>query len=128
MNLAAKYLVATCIALSALLAPVIAQQGITRTPLQTVDFPPGYQTVSGIAQISPGNCSGRHTHPGIESSYILEGDVVVKVDGKPDQHFKAGDSLQLPAGAPHDVCTTTGMKVLTVHVIEKGKPLGSPAP
>jgi quercetin dioxygenase-like cupin family protein len=105
-----------------------ADGGVSSTEHQ-IDFPPGYQTVMGFAEIAPGTCAGRHTHPGIETSYILEGEEVLKVDGKPDQHLKAGDPIQIPAGVPHDGCTTTtGVKVLTVHVIEKGKPLGSPAP
>jgi quercetin dioxygenase-like cupin family protein len=94
-----------------------------------MDFPPGYQTVKGYAEIAKGSCSGRHTHPGIETSYILEGEGVLKIDGQPDQHVKAGDPIQIPAGVVHDGCATTSvMKVLTVHVVEKGKPLGSPAP
>jgi quercetin dioxygenase-like cupin family protein len=128
MKLTTKFVTATCIALSALLAPALAQEGIKSTPLGTIDFPPGYQTVMGVAQIAPGTCAGRHTHPGIESSYIVEGDILVKIDGGQDQQLKAGDSFQIAAGVPHDGCTTGGLKVLTVHVVEKGKPLGSPAP
>jgi quercetin dioxygenase-like cupin family protein len=75
-----------------------------------------------------GRCDGRHTHPGIENIYILEGELIAKVDGKPDRTMKAGDSYQLAAGVPHAACTTTGVKILTVHIVEKGKPLGSPAP
>jgi quercetin dioxygenase-like cupin family protein len=129
MQLATKHVTAICISLSALLVPVIAQEGIKRTPLGTIDFPPGFQTVMGIAEIAPGTCAGRHTHPGIETSYILEGEDILKVDGKPDRPMKAGESLQIPAGVPHDGCTTTSrVKILTVHVVEKGKPLGSPVP
>jgi quercetin dioxygenase-like cupin family protein len=75
-------------------------------------------------------CSGRHTHPGIETTYVLEGELILKIDGQPDQHLKAGDPLQIPVGVVHDACATgsVGLKTLTVHVIEKGKPLGSPAP
>ena len=124
-----KYAAATCIALTFLLAPVIAQQGIIRTPISTIDFPPGYQTVMAIAQIPAGICFERHTHPGIENFYILEGEGVLKVDGKPDQHFKAGEGAQIPAGAPHSGCTmASAEKVFTVHIVEKGKPLASPAP
>ena len=48
------------------LAPVAAQaQGITRQPLQTTDFPAGFQTVTGIATVAPGACAGLHTHPGL---------------------------------------------------------------
>ena len=121
---------------AAVVAPVvivsaIAQQpAIKRTPLQTVDFPPGFNTVSAIAEVAPGNCAGRHTHPGIESSYVMEGEMLLKVEGKPDQRLKAGESFQIPAGAPHDACTVPGQvfKVLAVYVVEKGKPLASPAP
>src|ERR1700682_1558311 len=88
--------------LAAVAAPLVMvsglgpQSGITRTPLQTVDFPPGFNTVSAIAQIAAGNCAGRHTHPGIESSYLMEGEMLLKIEGKPDQRLKAGESFQIP--------------------------------
>jgi quercetin dioxygenase-like cupin family protein len=122
--------------IGAVVAPIIAvsaiaqQATIKRTPLQTVDFPPGYTVVSAIAEVAPGNCAGRHTHPGVESTYVMEGAVLLKVEGKPDQMFKAGESLQIPAGVPHDACTVPGQvfKVLATYIVEKGKPLASPAP
>jgi len=108
--------------------PISAQQGITRTPLGTVDFPAGYQTVMGLALIPAGVCADRHTHPGLETSYILEGEGLLKVDGKPDQRLKPGEPVQIPAGAPHIPCATSALKVLTVHIVDKGKPLASAAP
>jgi mannose-6-phosphate isomerase-like protein (cupin superfamily) len=128
MKHAIKYAAATCVALSVLLAPVIAQQGITRTPLGAIDFPSGYQTVMGIAQVPANTCWERHTHPGVENYYILEGEDIMKMDSKPDLRRKARDSGQIPAGAAHTGCTTAALKVLTVHIVEKGKPLASPAP
>ena len=120
---------ATCIVVPAFLMPALAQQGIKRTPLGTMDFPAGFQTVMGLAEIAPSTCGGRHTHPGIETSYILEGEGVSKVDGRPDRPVKAGDTIQIPANVPHDGCATSrAAKILTVHVVEKGKPLGSPVP
>jgi len=54
----------------------IAQQGgIKRTPLQKVEFPEGYNSVTEIVEIKPGGSVGRHTHPGIETGYLLEGEV-----------------------------------------------------
>jgi quercetin dioxygenase-like cupin family protein len=124
-----RTLVIAAFTLPVLLAPVFAQQsGIKRTPLQTVDFPAGFQTVSAIAEVPAGGCAGRHTHPGAETTYVMDGDVTVKIEGKPDQKLKAGESFQIPVGAPHDACTTAGMKVLAVYIVEKGKPLASPAP
>jgi quercetin dioxygenase-like cupin family protein len=124
-----KFATVTAIVLPAFLVPAVAQQGIKRTPLGTMDFPAGFQTVMGLAEIAPGTCGGRHTHPGIETSYILEGVGISKIDGRPDRPVKAGDAIQIPANVPHDGCATTSTaKILTVHVIEKGKPLGSPVP
>jgi quercetin dioxygenase-like cupin family protein len=122
--------------IAALIAPIaiataVAQQPtIKRTPLQTVDFPAGFNVVSAIAEVTPGNCAGRHTHPGVESTYVMEGAILLKVEGKPDQTFKAGESFQIPPGVPHDACTVPGQvfKVLGTYIVEKGKPLASPAP
>jgi quercetin dioxygenase-like cupin family protein len=118
------------IAIATLFAmPATAQEGVKRTQLGTIDSPPGYQTVAGIAEIAPNTCAGRHTHPGSETAYILEGELTLKIDGQPDKRITAGGAYQIPAGVVHDGCTTGGgVKGLTVYVIEKGKPLGSPVP
>jgi quercetin dioxygenase-like cupin family protein len=113
-----------------LIAPALSIAQIKRTPLQTVDFPPGFNVVSAIAEIPAGSCAGRHTHPGVESSYIMDGSGIIKIAGKPDQMVKAGDSFQIPANAPHDACAGAGasIKVLAYYIVEKGKPLATPAP
>jgi quercetin dioxygenase-like cupin family protein len=129
MKLATGLVAAIGIVVPAFLMSALAQQGIKRTPLGTMDFPPGFQTMMGFAEIAPGTCGGRHTHPGIETSYILDGVGVSKVDGRPDRPVRAGDAIQIPANVPHDGCATTqAAKILTVHVVEKGKPLGTPVP
>ncbi|MGD9915233.1 MAG: cupin domain-containing protein [Rhizobiaceae bacterium] len=106
----------------------IAQDGIKRTPLQKVEFPEGYTTVTGIAEIQPGVSAGRHTHPGIETGYVLEGETVLAIDGEPERTMKAGESYTIPAGVPHDARAIgeTPTKVLGVYVIERGKPLATP--
>lgn len=109
-------------------AALAQQSGIKRTPLQTVDFPAGYNVESVIAEI-PSGCAGRHTHPGVESTYVMEGEAVIKVDGQPDRTVKAGESFQIAFGVPHDACAAKGQfKVLAMYIVEKGKPVASPAP
>jgi quercetin dioxygenase-like cupin family protein len=102
---------------------------IKRIPLQKFDVPgAGYETVMGIAEIAPNVDIGRHSHPGVESGYVLEGDAILVVEGKPDRPMKAGDSYQIPAGAVHTAKSgPKGAKVLAVYVVEKGKPLATPA-
>lgn len=129
MKLATRIIALACIVLPSFLMPASAQQGIKRTVLATIDFPPGYQTVKALVEVAPNTCSGRHTHPGIETAYVLQGEFVLKAGGRPDQRIKTGDPIENSANVPHDVCATaSGLKVLAVYVIEKGKPLATPVP
>jgi quercetin dioxygenase-like cupin family protein len=112
--------------------PAATQQTATikRTPLQKFDVPgTNYETVIGIAEIVPNVKIGRHTHPGPESGYMMEGEMVLFIDGQPEKTVKAGQSYQVPPGAVHDAKTgPSGAKVIATYVVEKGKPLASPAP
>jgi quercetin dioxygenase-like cupin family protein len=105
-------------------------QGIKRTPLQKIDFPEGYSTVTAIAEIPPGGASGRHSHPGIETGYVLDGELELAFDGKPSLKVKAGESYQIPAGEIHDAKAAGDkpLKVLAIYIVDKTKPLASPAP
>ena len=109
----------------------LAQQGgIKRTPLQKAEFPDGFVSVSAIAEIPAGGAAGRHSHPGIELGYIIEGEADLILDGQPAQHLKAGESYQVPMGTVHDakVSGDKPLKVLTVYIVDKTKPLATPAP
>lgn len=105
---------------------------IVRTPLQKWEIPqsPAYDLNTFYVTIAPGGTSGRHTHPGVESSYVISGELVLKVDGQPDRRLKAGDHFLVEPGTVHDV-TATGSEPLVLvlsYVTERGKPLVSPAP
>lgn len=126
-----KSLLALSIAAFAVAGAAIAQQGgIKRTPLQKIEFPDGYHTVTGLVEVPPGGSAGRHTHPGIETGYLLEGEAILVIDGQPDRHLKAGDSYQIPAFVVHDarVHGDKPVKALGVYVVDKTRPLASPAP
>ena len=62
---------------------------------------PGYVTILVEAEIDAGVSVARHTHPGIESSYILEGSLELPVQGQPTRSLKVGDSFQIPPETPH---------------------------
>jgi quercetin dioxygenase-like cupin family protein len=113
-------------------APVsrLAQQsGIKRTPLQKLDFPAGYNTVTAIAEVPAGGAAGRHTHPGAETGYVLEGELELVIDGQPPMKIKAGESYQIPEGAIHDAkAGDKPFKVLGVYIVKAGEPLAKPAP
>lgn len=110
--------------------PPITQgaQNIKRTPVQKFDVPGiNLETIIGIAEIVPNVNAGRHTHPGVESGYLLAGSATLLIDGQPPKELKAGDSYVVPAGVVHDARTgPEGVKVIATYVVEKGKPFAVP--
>ena len=102
-------------------------QGIKRIPLQRFDVPgTGYETVIGIAEIAPNVSIGRHTHPGPESGYVIEGGFELLIDGQPPRLLKAGESYKVPPQTIHDAKTgAEGAKVIATYVVEKGQPLAT---
>jgi len=130
-----------CVAVAALAwtTPVPAQQsspaaasptpGIKRIPLQRFDVPgTAYETVIGLAEIAPNVSIGRHTHPGPESGYLLEGSFELLIDGEAPRRLKVGDSYKVPPGTIHDAKSgPEGAKVIATYVVEKGQLLASPA-
>ena len=83
-------------------APPAAAGGVTRKILSQTDGPaPGYVTVLVEATIEAGATVGRHTHPGIESAYVLEGGFELPVQGQPTRTIKPGDAFQIPPETPH---------------------------
>lgn len=126
-----KFILGLTVASFAVAGVAIAQQtGIKRTPLQKLDFPAGYNTVTAIAEVPAGGASGRHTHPGAETGYVLEGELELVIDGQPPKKLKAGDSYEIPEGAVHDAKASgdKAMKVLGVYIVKAGEPLAKPAP
>lgn len=111
-------------------APLPATPGLTRKLLSQMDGPmPGYVTLNMEVEIEAGAVVPRHTHLGIESSYVLEGGFELPIQGQPTRMLKAGDGFQIPPETPHaggkpgDKRT----RVAITYVVEKGKPLVSPA-
>lgn len=112
-------------------ASASAAPPIKRTLLQRVDVPSGasYETVTGVAEIAPNVNIGRHTHPGAETGYVMDGELTLLVEGKPPLLLKVGDSYQVPVNAIHDARSgDKGAKILAAYIVEKGKPLATPAP
>jgi hypothetical protein len=74
----------TVVAIAGAGVAIAQQTGIKRTPLQKLDFPAGYNTVTAIAEVPAGGAAGRHTHPGAETGYVLEGELELLIDGQPN--------------------------------------------
>ena len=104
------------------------QAGIRRIDLQRNDLSvPGREVVQTIVELDPGVTSSRHTHPGEEIVYVLEG-APLRVRGG---RKAAGDArsratlLFIPAGTIHAAKNVGNRKgaELATYIVEKGKPL-----
>jgi quercetin dioxygenase-like cupin family protein len=102
------------------------QSGSKRTDLQRHDLGvPGREVLQARVDLVPGVPFPRHSHPGEEIVYVLEGSLEYQLDGKPPVTLKAGDVLFIPAGAIHtakNVGNGPGAELAT-YIVEKGKPL-----
>lgn len=109
---------------------VAAQQaGFARIALQTQDVcMPGKVAVQVRGEFDPGVATGRHTHFGEELTYILEGQIELRIEGQSPRVIKAGETFFVPAGLVHEgINTGDGQaKVLATYIVDKGKPLAPP--
>lgn len=120
MKLPVVTLIAALAATSAVLAQTVAP--LQRTPIAshsltgvTVDHVPVVRL-----DFKPGQPTGRHTHPMPVVGYVLEGTFVVKVEGRPEQRFTAGQSILEPANVTierFDNASTTKPAVLIAHYL-----------
>jgi len=115
---------------SAQATPPPAPTGFARKILSQIDGPtPGYVTVVAEVTIDPGILVARHTHPGIESGYVVSGGLELPIEGQQTRKLKAGDGFQVPVATPHAGAKNGDTKtvIVSTYVIEKGKPLATPA-
>lgn len=118
------------IAITMLCATTVGAQqpAFKRTVLQQHDLSvAGREAVTARADIPVGVAAGRHTHPGEEIGYVLEGTVSVEINGE-SKTLKAGDVFFIPNGTPHNATNigTTPAAIIGNYVVEKGKPLATP--
>jgi quercetin dioxygenase-like cupin family protein len=103
--------------------------GLKRIILQKMDFPDNYVTLTALVEIDPGVTVARHTHPGIETVYVLDGDFELSVKGEPARKLKTADSFHVPREVPHSARNgDKPARLLVTYVVDKDKPLASPAP
>ncbi len=111
---------------------LIAQPaGAKRTILMQQDLTgfPGHEGVVARVELAAGGREPKHTHPGDIFICVQEGTLAVGMEGKAPVTVKPGEVFFVPAGKVHwgENTGTTSVKVLATYLVEKGKPLTSPA-
>jgi quercetin dioxygenase-like cupin family protein len=108
---------------SALGAQPARPPGTTRIDLQRHDLSiPGREVVQLRVDFAPGASFPRHTHPGEEIIYVIEGSLEYEVADKPIT-VNAGGVLFVPAGTVHAARNvgTVPAAELGTYIVEKGK-------
>src|SRR5258706_16311105 len=101
----------TLVVVSFVLTGIVAakQPAFKRTVLQQSDISaPGREVVQAVADFEPRATPGRHTHPGEEIGYVLDGTFLIEQEGKPAVTLKAGGTFLIPAGTIHNATNTGG--------------------
>jgi quercetin dioxygenase-like cupin family protein len=105
------------------------QSGFKRTVLQQQKLSvAGREAVTAVAEFQPGGTVGRHTHPGEEIGYVLEGSIVLEQEGKPPVTLTVGQTFFIPNGQIHNATNkgASTARVLANYVVESGKPVATP--
>jgi quercetin dioxygenase-like cupin family protein len=104
--------------------------GIKRTILSKTDMPDGkYVALLVAVEIDAGVAVPRHTHPGVESAYCLDGSAQLSIKDQPDRMVKAGDSFQVPTETVHSAkIGDKPFKLVVTYTVEKDKPLATVVP
>jgi quercetin dioxygenase-like cupin family protein len=102
----------------------------TRNELKRADLTgTNMEIIVSVVEVAPGNGLPRHTHAGEEAVYFLEGATVQLPDGS-DRSLESGTAVINVRDVPHAGFKVAGdkpLKMLTVHIVDKGKPMSAPA-
>jgi quercetin dioxygenase-like cupin family protein len=125
MLIATKW-VAAVVAATAFVCLAHAQDSANRKEMKRADLTgTKMEVILSTAEYKPGETIPRHIHHGEAAFYVLEGATVETPDGKQIQLATGAGSINL-RDVPHAGFKVVGdksLKLVTVHIVDKGAPL-----
>lgn len=111
----------------ALPAPASAQDSAARKEIKREDLSgaAGMEVITSISELKPGDFLPLHIHHGIEAGLVLQGGMV-QLPGKDPMALPTGASIMNLRNVAHAGWKVVGdstIRLFTVHVVDKGKPL-----
>ena len=127
MHTLAKWIVAAVMALALLgMAQAQGLDSPQRKELKRTDLPgTNMEVILSVAEYKPGDFIARHIHHGVEAFYVLQG-ATIELPGGKQIKLATGTGSENLREVPHagfKVVGDTSLKLVTVHVVDKGKPL-----
>lgn len=81
-----------------------------------------YEVGMGLGEMAPNATKGRRTQSGPEMVYVLQGELILILDGQPEKIIKKGQSFQIQANVLHETkAGPSGAKFLATWVVEESK-------
>ena len=105
------------------------QPGTQRTDLLQRDLSvSGREVVQVRVDFDPGAIAAKHSHPGEEIAYVLEGVLEYHLEGGQPITLRVGETLFIPAGVAHAAKNVGTGKAseLATYIVAKGSPLLMP--
>jgi quercetin dioxygenase-like cupin family protein len=130
ISTAKKFTICVSIFLSGVASTLVAQ-GLSDSPQRQeqkradLSGAPGMEVISSIAEYPPGEVIDIHLHHGIEAFYVVQG-AQIQVQGKEPTTLTTGAALMNLRDVKHGgfkVIGDTPLKLFTVHIVDKSKPL-----
>jgi len=108
-------------------------QPVRRTELLRTNLPEmdGKEMQVWMGELSPGAATGKHVHPTPRFVYVVEGAVVLELEGKAPQTFRTGQAFVEMPGERHilrNASTTEPAKALGFQYANKNQPLQTDVP
>lgn len=86
---------------------------------------PGMEVITSRGEYKPGQGIPAHSHHGLETGYVIQG-AMVQLPGKEPMMLPTGAPIWNLRDVPHagfKVVGDTSLILLTVHIVDKGKPV-----
>lgn len=118
-------ILAAAVAAAAASQPVPTGPQPSSVPIVTYDVPQdkGGQEVRILKRTFPvGGSSGWHVHPGVETAYLLSGEMLLEMAGQQPMRLRAGDSFTAPRGVAHNGRNPGKVpaRLVITYVVDKG--------
>ena len=85
----------------------------------------GMEVIASVGEYKPGEGIDLHIHHGVEAAYVVQGASVQAPGGEPRKLTTGATNINL-RDVKHGgfkVIGDTSLKLFTVHIVDKGKPL-----
>ena len=115
-----------------LASPTVCAQstGVTSKPLisTTLSGDDTKESIMLSVEFAPGGTTGRHTHPGDEYTFVLQGTLELTAEGREPRRVSAGDVYHNPRGLIHQARNVGEIPALVniTFIVDKGKPRTEP--